>query len=151
MKYFNQRTITVNRDKVNSNSGKLFLCIYQDNLSDAMKNLGKSALEAFLCLAFNKDGYTIDYSPALISKITGMCLDTARSALRELENKGYLIKDDAGNYSFYEKPQLHRRIYIEKREFIDDETGEIYNLSYSELVKEVGEFQAKYLWEDAKK
>lgn len=151
MRYFNQRKATIHRDLVKKNSGRLFLCIYQDNLINAMKDLGGSAIQAYLCLAFNKDGYKIDISPAYISKNCGICLDTARKALKELESKGYIIKDDNGNYAFYERKIDQKRLFIEKREFTDVETGEIYELSYSELMNIVGETEAKGMWEAAKK
>lgn len=76
-----------------------------------------------------------------------MCKDTARKAIKELIEKGYIDKTERG-YDFYEYPKKTPVIKPlgEVREFIDDETGEVYKYSYNQLVAAVGEAQAAELW-----
>lgn len=153
LNYFNKRTITINRETVTKYNGRLFVCIYQDNVYGAMKILGKSAFEAYMILVGNKDKFNLDYSPAFISQVSGMCLETARKALSELEEKCFLIKDNYGNYNFYETPktpQQLRALSNEKREFVDS-YGEVFRYTYSELVKIVGQKTANEMWENAEK
>lgn len=131
--YFpNQKQIKINRDLVKKNTAKFFLCAYQDNLSEAMKNLTHTGFKVYLALMFNRDGYSIEFSPAYVSQITGMCQDTARKGLKELEKKQYLIpaNEKKTQYNFYEVPQRQE----EMRELINPITGEIMYLTYQQTV-----------------
>ena len=56
-----------------------------------MKSLTHSTFKVYTCLLFNKDLFTIEYSPSYISQLSGIHPDTARRAFKELEEKGYLI------------------------------------------------------------
>lgn len=77
-----------------------------------------------------------------------MCKDTARKAIRELIEKGYIEQNEKG-YEFYECPRKIQNIKPvgEKKEFVDDETGEVFLYSYSQLVSIVGKEKADILWE----
>ena len=56
------------------------------------------------------------------------------------------------NFSFYELPQRVANIQPigEKREFIDQDTGEVYKYSYQELVSIVGKESADIMWGEQK-
>ena len=146
----NQRVIKINREKVvkGLSNGRLYLVAYQDNLQTAMKNLSHTAFKVYVYLLFQKDGYSICYSPEYLRKQANMCKDTARKAIKELIDKGYIDETEKG-YDFYECPRKAPVIKPigEVREFVDDETGEIVKYSYNQLVSIVGEEQAKELWE----
>ena len=147
----NQKIIKINREKVDKgagNNGRLYLVAYQDNITAAMNNLSHTGFKVYIYLLFNKDQFVVAYSPEYIHKLIGICNESARRAFKELIEKGYIDKNDKG-YDFYEYP--HRKPVIkpvgEKREFIDDETGEIFSYSYNQLVAAVGEEEAAALWE----
>ena len=145
----NQKIIRVNREKVDkvAAQGRLYLIAYQDNLLYAMKDLSHTAFKVYMYFLFNKDNYSVAYSPEYIHKQANICKETARKAFKELQDKGYIIKSDRG-LDFYEYPKQAAKLFPigEKREFVDDETGEVFNYSYNQLVAAVGEEQAAALW-----
>lgn len=151
MKYANQKEIVIKRDLVEKASGKLYLIAYQDNLINAMNALSPCSFKVYICLLFNKDKYSLDFSPQHIAKISGIHRDTARNAFQELEEKGYLVKLDEKHFIFYEVPKITGlKPYEEKREFVDDDSGEILYLTYKELQEAVGKEDVLFLWEVAK-
>ena len=145
----NQKIVKINREKVirGLTGGRLFLVAYQDNLLTAMKNLSHTAFKVYMWFLFQKDGYTVCYSPEYLHKAANMCKDTARKGMKELIEKGYVDQNEKG-YDFYEYPRRKPVIKPigEVREFIDDETGEVFKYSYNQLVAELGEEQAATLW-----
>ena len=146
----NQKIIRVNREKVDkvASNGRLYLIAYQDNLFTAMKELSHTAFKVYIYLLFNKDGYSVAYSPEYIHKQANICKETARKAFRELIDKGYILERERG-YEFYEYPQYKKTIQPigEVREFIDSDTGEVFHYSYNQLISIVGKEQANILWE----
>lgn len=120
MYYPKQRQLTINREKVERTSGNKFLCVYEDSIKTAYKELTKSAFQVWLYLICNKDKYNTEYSTTHISQITDMSVETARKAFLELEKKCYIIpkNDSKVFYNFYERPQTVDYV-------IDEETGEI--------------------------
>ena len=153
--YPNQKQITIHREMVNKNSMRLFLCVYQDNLTTACKVLTHSGFKVYVALLFSKDGFSLEFSPKYISQITGLCLDTIRKSFRELQKKGFIIPANETEtlFDFYETPQKRSKINIvrEKRRFVDNDSGELLELSYAELLECIGnEAEAKQVWEDAK-
>ena len=145
----NQKVIKINREKVvkGLSGGRLYLVAYQDNLLNAMKTLSHTAFKVYVYLLFQKDGYSVCYSPEYLHKAANMCKDTARKGINELIEKGYIDKTERG-YDFYEYPRRKPVIKPmgEVREFIDDETGEVFKYSYNQLVAAVGAEQAAALW-----
>lgn len=145
----NQKVVKINREKVirGLTGGRLFLVAYQDNLLAAMKNLSHTAFKVYMWFLFQKDGYSVCYSPEYLHKAANMCKDTARKGMKELIEKGYVDQNERG-YDFYEYPRRKPVIKPmgEVREFIDDETGEVFKYSYNQLVAAVGEEQAAALW-----
>ena len=147
----NQKVIKINREKVikGLTGGRLFLVAYQDNISAAMKTLSHTAFKIYIYLLFQKDGYSVCYSPEYLHKAANMCKDTARKGINELIEKGYIDKTERG-YDFYEYPRRKQELKPigEKREFVDSETGEVFLYSYNQLIAAVGEEQAAELWGD---
>ena len=145
----NQKVVKINREKVirGLTGGRLFLVAYQDNLLAAMKNLSHTAFKVYMWFLFQKDGYSVCYSPEYLHKAANMCKDTARKGMKELIEKGYVDQNERG-YDFYEYPRRKPVIKPmgEVREFIDDETGEVFKYSYNQLVAALGEEQAAALW-----
>ena len=95
----NSKDIRINRYRVGRD--KPFLCSYIEPLMLAMRTLTPRAFEVYIYLLGNKNGYVLNYSPQHISEVTGMCLETARKAFKELEETEYLIPT-AGRKSFYD-------------------------------------------------
>ena len=104
MLYPNQRGIKINREPIQKDSKESFLAVKSINLFYAMKDLSNSAFKVYLYFLANKNGYVMGISPAAIRNKTGVCLETSRKAIRELETKGYIVFSDNLRYSFYEVP-----------------------------------------------
>ena len=106
--YPNQKQIKVMRENVvNSKiNNRPFLVAYQDNLKEAMLNLTPAAFKLYVCLLFNADGYKLRFSPENIHKMTGLCKDTIRKALTQLEQKGYIESIDWYRYVFRENKNI---------------------------------------------
>ena len=81
-----------------------------------------------------------------------MTATTARKAFKELEENNYLIRVDDKHFLFYEYPKksIALKPSEEKREFIDDESGEVFHLTYKELVEITGNKDCLSLWNEAK-
>ena len=100
----NQKQIKVIRENViNSKENKRpYIIAYQNNLIEAMNCLTPAAFKVYVCLLFNADGYKLRFSPENIHKITGLCKDTIRKAMKQLEQQGYLESIDFYRYVFRE-------------------------------------------------
>ena len=121
MYYANQRYIKINRDEVASSksTGRTYLIMYQDNIKQAMNELTASAFKCYLVLAMQKNRYVLDYSPSYISSVASVSMPTARKALKELQEKGYLIYEDEKNYNFYEYPHtMKKKAYTNLEDFL---------------------------------
>ncbi len=71
-----------------------------------MMDLTASAFEVYVCLLFNVDGYVVRFSPENIHRMTGLCKDTIRKALAQLEQKGYIESIDFYRYVFKENRSI---------------------------------------------
>ena len=83
-----------------------YLIAYQSNLEDAMKDLTASTFKVYIYLLCNKNNYSIEFSPEHISNVAGICKDSARRALNQLEQKGYLKQINEHKYIFRENKYL---------------------------------------------
>lgn len=139
-----QKTITIHKERVEKKTTRFFLCCYQDNLQTAMKTLSHTGFKVYLSLLFNRDGYCIDFSPAYVSQITSLCLDTARKGLKELIQKNYLVpaNDKETIFNFYETPRANGS----RMEIVDEYTGQIYDYSFEELKNDIGLIEASKIW-----
>lgn len=148
MFYPNQKEVVINREMVNKSSTRLFLCAYQDNISNAMKILTHTAFKVYICLLFNKDKFSVEFSPAYLSQVSGLCLDTIRKAFAEMEKKNFIVAANETRtlFNFYETPQM--KMMNERREIIDEYTGQIYNYTFEELKQAIGIFEASRIWQN---
>ena len=104
MLYPNQRGIRIHREIVKSGTKEKYLLVKYDNLVYAMNDLSNSAFKVYVYFITNKDNYIMGISPAAINKVTGVCLETSRKAIRELETKGYIVMSQSLKYDFFEVP-----------------------------------------------
>ena len=150
----NQKQVKCNKIKVEKNSGLAYACIYRYSMEDAMSNLKPNTFKLWLWLASNKPNFTVELSSTYLSKVLHASVNTIKASVNELIDKGYMIQDTERKhfYNFYEEPQKHNKITIqrEQRQFTDLDTGEIFYLTYADLLENVGnESEAKQLWEAA--
>lgn len=98
----NQKVITVNKSICNKEH------IYaQCNLKAnkmALKELSANAYKLYMYFALNQDNYTFALSYVHVYSITGMSEKTYHRAVKELIEKGYLVKekDKKNQYIFYD-------------------------------------------------
>ena len=151
--YANQRRITIHREvpKGTKESKRPYVIAYNDNINDAMKNISKvSTLKAYLYLIQNTNNYYFALSTQDISDTTGISLKSAKDAINDLIEKGYLVLRDKHTYDFYERP-IDDSIPVEeeKKSFkVKGTTDEYIELTYQELVNRVGSAEkAKILWD----
>ena len=104
MLYPNQRGIRIHRETIKKDSKEPFLAVKSVNLFYAMRDLSNSAFKVYVYFIANKNNYVMGISPAAIRNQTGVCLETSRKAIRELEIKGYIVLSSFLKYDFYEVP-----------------------------------------------
>ena len=70
-----------------------------------------------------------------------MCSASCRNAFKELKESGYIDELDKTHYLFFEVPKKTLRLkpHEERREFIDEDTGEIHRLTFKELNEIAGD------------
>ena len=159
----NQRTVLVTRD-MPKGSKKPYMCAYCESIEAAARNLTPVAFKLYLYFISNQNNYREGFSTANFAQVYGCDVKSAKTAFHTLEEKGYLILDEGKktSYTFYEKPQdttpaiklpttLAKK--LQKKQFTDEETGEIFYLTFEEffnLMKEEGttEEEAKQIWEE---
>ena len=102
----NQRRVLVHRDMPKEKEGN-FLLIKKENLYAAYRDLNATALCLYLCLAGNKDGFDLAFSPKAIHNEMGLPESTCRDQFKVLVNKGYLVRrsETSNRYDFYEIPK----------------------------------------------
>lgn len=151
--YANQRRININREipKGTKESKRPYMIAYNDNINDAMKNISKvSTLKAYLYLIQNTNNYYFALSTQDISNTTGISLKSAKDAINELIDLGYLVLREKHTYDFYERP-IDDSIPVEeeKKKFkVKGTVDEYIELTYQELVNRVGSAErAKILWD----
>lgn len=148
----NQRTITINREKIVKGGNKRYTLVYCDNMNQASRTLNGSGFKLYMYFLSNADQYLSGFSPKAVKDAMGLSENTARDAWKELEDKKYIIKDKGNKYYFYETPVLNgiRSVQV-KKEFIDEDTDQIYHWTYDELLAAVqNPTLARELWETAK-
>ena len=108
MLYPNQRGIKIHREIIKKEYKEPFLTVKSSNLFYAMRDLSNSAFKVYIYFISNKNDYIMGISPAAINNETGVCVETARKAVKELEIKGYIVMSDYLKFQFYEVP--HKNI-----------------------------------------
>lgn len=151
--YANQRRININREipKGTKDNKRSYMIAYNDNINDAMKNISKvSTLKAYLYLIQNTNNYYFALSTQDISNTTGISLKSAKDAINELIDLGYLVLREKHTYDFYERPRGEELVAVEekKKKFKTKAAKEI-ELTFAELAERVGEEKAKSAWVNA--
>ena len=101
----NQKTIVVHKDKVVSD----FLQINNAEWMEVNKKFGPYALQLYLYLAKNADGYKFALSPAAAREEAGIKKTSYNTYLKLLETAGYVVKRSRNTYDFYTTPHTAER------------------------------------------
>lgn len=126
MSYANQKIITINRELPKQGTKEPYLCIYADRLSMAAENLNNTAFKLYIYLITNANNFKLEFSPQHISNNYGISLSSARRAITELIEKGYVVETSSGRFEFYEMPHakpLSIEIKVVKRGFATTDGG----------------------------
>ena len=85
----------------------LYLKQQKEAMFRAMKNLTPTNFEVWLYIASQKKDYTFAFSPAAITKETGIKKSSLQEGIRVLIKEKYLIPRSEGSniYEFYEVPK----------------------------------------------
>lgn len=151
--YANQRRITIHREvpKGTKESKRSYVIAYNDNINDAMKNLSKAtSFKVYMYMLGNVDNYHFALSTQDIADVCGMSKDTAKSAVNDLIEKGYLVLREKHSYDFYERPRGEELVAVEeKKKKFKTKSGKEIELTFAELAERVGEEKAKSAWINA--
>lgn len=160
--YPNQNTFLINKEDVKRESGKSrpYLTAYIDTIQTAAKNLTGNSFKLYIYLLSNSNNFTSAFSPKDVADKYGCSVDSAREAFKTLINKGYLtlIEGTKTKYIFKDIARstpisLPSSIVdnIVKKRFKDNDTGNIYEWTYEELLRNCknNEELAKKLWKGA--
>ena len=105
----NQKTVIIHRDKPDYD----FLQIKNEHWMEFNKKYGPFALQLYLYLAKNKDGYPLALSPQAALNEAGIKRTSFYDYLNLLIKEGYLIKRNGNTYDFYETPFNQGKIELE--------------------------------------
>ncbi len=161
--YPNQNIFIINKEDVKQGSGKLrpYLTAYIDTIQTAAKNLTGNSFKLYIYLLSNVNNYTSAFSPKDVADKCGCSVDSARESFKTLVNKGYLnliegtktryIFNDVATTSPISLPSTIVNNIVKKR-FKDNDTGNIYEWTYKELLTNCENNQelAQELWKGAK-
>ena len=101
----NQKTVIVHKDKVVSD----FLQINNAEWMEVNKKFGPYALQLYLYIAKNADGYKFALSPAAAIEEAGIKKTSYNNYLKLLETAGYIVKRSGNTYDFYTTPHITER------------------------------------------
>ena len=98
----NQKVIRIEKDKYQSR----FLQIGDEQWKKAFQSMRPTAFGLYLYLASNKDGYLLELSAAAVEREIGIKKTAYHTALKDLEEKGYLKKEQGNTYTFSPSPKF---------------------------------------------
>ncbi len=147
--------VCINREmpKQSKENKRPYMVAYNDNIAAAMQDLKKaSSLKLYIYLLGNTDNYRFALSTQDVADKCGISVVSAKDAVNDLIEKGFLVLREKKTYDFYELPQVD--IGLEPEEEIKKKfrrkSGEVQELSYSELIALCGETKAQELWRKTK-
>lgn len=156
----NQKRITIYKEKVSRDTGKErpYFLAYIDTLEKAAQELKGNAFKVYIYLLTNLDGFHFGLSPQDISNKYGMSLDSARDAIKQLIDKGYLelLEDCKFEYAFYDRTDKKPinlpddvAKKLETKCFTSRSTGEVVEYTFKQILEMVdNDFEyAKSIWE----
>ena len=115
----NQRIYVVHREPMGNN----FISLNKYNYTKAYRDMSKTpaALGLYIWLVGNQDKYKFAFSPQAIENQLGMPKNSARDAVKRLEELGYLVPRENSNvYDFYECSQTIKT--MDRNRLVDSET-----------------------------
>lgn len=98
----NQKIIRIEKDKYQSR----FLQIGDEQWKKAFQSMRPTVFGLYLYLASNKDGYLLELSAAAVEQEIGIKKTAYHTALKDLEEKGYLKKEQGNTYAFSPSPKF---------------------------------------------
>lgn len=148
----NQKIITVQKEAVNKD--KPYIVASIENIENASKELKSHiAFKLFIYFTGNQNNYRFGFSPRDFAERYGVSEQSARNGLKELIEAGYVVQDSGNRFIFRDRIVNFNIVAAEeeRKAFIDDETGERFELTFKELVATIGsEEEAKLVWGGAK-
>lgn len=137
VRYPNQKIVSINREmpKQTKDNKRPYMVVYKDNLESAMKTITKiSSLKLYLYLIGNNDNYNFALSTQDVADSCGISITSAKDAVKDLIEKGFLVLREKKTYDFYEVPQGELEpVEEEKRGFKTKNGGEV-DLTFAELL-----------------
>lgn len=98
----NQKIIRIEKDKYQSR----FLQIGDEQWKKAFQSMRPTVFGLYLYLASNKDGYLLELGAAAVEREIGIKKTAYHTALKDLEEKGYLKKEQGNTYAFSPSPKF---------------------------------------------
>jgi hypothetical protein len=98
----NQKIIRIEKDTYQSR----FLQIGDEQWKKAFQTMKPTVFGMYLYLASNKDGYLLELSAAAVEREIGIKKTAYHTALKDLEEKGYLKKEQGNTYAFSPSPKF---------------------------------------------
>ena len=113
----NQKAFKVNKKREPDNKTDVRISdLFKKDIFEACKNLKDTTFKVYMYLVSNQDGYVGGLSKVDVLTQTGISESSYKRALKELEEKGYLLyshqqaQDSSGAllplYEFYSRPYL---------------------------------------------
>lgn len=148
--YPNQKTVTINREmpKQTKDNKRSYMIAYNDNIEEAMQIINKpSSIKLYFYLLGNTNNYRFALSTQDFSDRYGINIKSAKDAVNDLIEKGFLVSTGRKTYDFYELPQVEITPIDEIRKTFSV-GGTDKSFSYSELVAffHGDEDKANYYW-----
>ena len=157
----NQKRVKINKQKVSKETGreKPYMIAYVDTLQKAASDLKGNAFKVYIYLLTNLEGYYFGLSTQDISNTYGMSIDSARDAIKQLIDKGYMVQMEGSKneYTFYDrvdrKPvevsEEFADIFVQKKFYPQGSTEPVIS-TYGEILIKCGgdKERAKRVWEE---
>ena len=115
--YPNQRTVIISDNYVNMTGGRQYLVAYVSDIEKAAKELNGTAFKVYMYFCGLSSGFQCEYSPKHIQKAYGVSEDSARDAIKELREHGFLTQHTDNTYIFHRNPHEEIDVVIERRWF----------------------------------
>ena len=124
----NQRIFVIHRE----DKGNSFISINKNNYSKAYRDMSSTpaALGLYIWLVGNQNNYKFAFSPQAIENQLGMARSSCHSAVKKLEELGYLVQRENSNvYDFYEvttkDKEMDRKTVESEMIFFEDQPADI--------------------------
>lgn len=97
----NQKAITIKKEKTDKDN--IYTMININAMETAALDLSAGAFKLWIYFAKNQNNYNFGLSSKAIENEFGVKIKQYNNAIKELQEKGYLVKEKGYNYNFYEK------------------------------------------------